>query len=190
MGRNQGFTLLELLVALAIIAVAFFALAMSQLSDLKATARSREATEIKASANRTLETLMAKVLKVESVTPGGALDDTRLQATPQGRRFWFVDYYFQCPTAAPPTGARTTLGTVECSGVETAQGIRSTWKVAGEGGVLGEGSILITVTASSDHTDSSLTLASRVTCYDVYPSPKSTAPEPCPNPTPSGGGRP
>lgn len=189
MRRDDGFTILELLVALALIAIAFFALAMSQLSDLRATARSRASTEIKASANRSLETLMASVLKVDSVTVGDALDDTRLQETPQGRRFWFIDYYFQCPTAVTPTGARTTLGSVECSGSEEADGIGTAWTIVGENGTLGEGSILITVTSTSGQTGSSFTLVDRISCYDVYPSPKSTAPEPCPVPTEYGGGR-
>ena len=189
MRSGQGLSIIELLIALAVIAIAFFALAMSQLSDLRATTRSRAVSEVKASANRMLETQMAEVLKVDTVTPGDILDDTRLNDTPQGRRFWFIDYYFSCPDVQTPTGARTTLDSVSCESSSTEGDITTSWTIAGESGTLGEGSILLTVTSANGITGSSLTLSNRISCYDVYPSPKATAPEPCPAPTSSGGGR-
>lgn len=52
---SAGLSLLELLIALVIITVAFFAIASAQLGSLSSTANARDIAEAKAFANRTLE---------------------------------------------------------------------------------------------------------------------------------------
>ena len=88
--RGLGLTLLETLVALAVLGIAFGALLMSQLSDLQASALSRYATEAKAAAVRTLEEKSGEVLKSEILSLTNPLvDDLKT-----GRSFFFVDYYY------------------------------------------------------------------------------------------------
>ena len=108
------------------------------------------------------------------------------------RSFYFVDYYFSCPTRVAPSpkqrgGSVANLRPgLTCSGTETIFGIPVAWDIRGENGILGEGVVTVVVTATHPR-GPKVTLGRRVTCYDVYPSPTQDQPAPCP---PPGGGRP
>ncbi len=198
MKSSHGLTIVELLIALAVIGIAFTALALSQVNNLRASARSSLVSEVKAEAASVLETQMASVLGV--VIEGqagwnGAYQDDADELTGLGRSFFFYDYYYSCPDVVVPITGRTTLrNTITCTGtINSANGnIATTWTVAGENGILGEGALTVTVT-SSHIQGPSITMGDRVTCYDVYPSPTSSAPSPCPEPfdpaSNTGGGR-
>jgi prepilin-type N-terminal cleavage/methylation domain-containing protein len=58
----HGFSLAEVLIALAVIGVAFGALALTQVTNLRASVTARSATDVKAAANLVLEGVMAEVL--------------------------------------------------------------------------------------------------------------------------------
>lgn len=176
MRRQQGFTLAEVLIALAVIGVAFGALALVQVTNLQATVAARLLTDTKAAANTVLEELMAQVLATRTV--GGVL------------QFDFNDYYWSCPTPqSPPAGALPVVIRRTCTGTRTVGDVTVVHSIRGESGVLGEGVLTISVTATHNRGGQSLTLGDRITCYDIYPSPTATAPAPCPTPTATGGGR-
>ncbi|WP_114312637.1 type IV pilus modification PilV family protein [Thermus caldifontis] len=185
--RRQGLTLLETLIALAVLGIAFGALLMSQLSNLRVSAQSRYATDAKAAAVRVLEQKSAEVLKSEILpSPDPKIDDPQT-----GRSFYFVDYYYRCPTSVnPPPELRgnstDNLRNVACEGEEQQGNVKVDWRIFGESGILGEGVVTIVVTAMHDR-GPQVTIGRRVTCYDVYPSPTNDKPAPCP---PPGGGRP
>ena len=212
MRRTQGFTIVEMLIALAVIAVAFAALAYTQITSLKASTHSRLASETKTEATKVLEDQQSKVLRVD-LTPsgiggnsqGGAYDD---DPTSSYESFWFIDYYYACPSAVDPPGAtggqpavrggsRSNLrfdlpsectGTVGPTSVQDGT-VESTWTIAGVSGADGEGLVDITVTSTHSGGGPTVQLSDRLSCYDVYPSPKIDAPAPCPVPEVSGGGR-
>lgn len=196
--RERGFTLPEVLIALAVIAVAMGSLVLAQVNNLRASVSSRAATETKAAANLVLEDLTARVL--ERTGTGDSADD-----------FDFYHHYWTCPSAATPPdptapavdGSRATCsgGLVVADGTSvldadaepgggTTNVVDVVFSIAGEPGVLGEGVVTITVTATHRFGGQRLTLGDRITCYDVFPSPTATAPEPCPIPITAGGGRP
>mgnify|MGYP003519293234 CR=1 FL=1 len=167
---RKGLTLVEVLVTLVIMGIAFAALLTSQLANLRASAQARFATDAKAAAVQVLERRSAEVLK----------------------SVYFVDYYFSCPTRVAPSpkqrgGSVANLRPgLTCSGTETIFGIPVAWDIRGENGILGEGVVTVVVTATHPR-GPKVTLGRRVTCYDVYPSPTQDQPAPCP---PPGGGRP
>jgi len=194
--NRHGLTLIELLIALSVVGLAFAALLSSQLSSLRASDRARMASDTKAFAVSVLERRSAEVLKTETV------DDKSpyLDEAGTGRSFYFIDYYYGCPTLyLPPRtlGIRTVLRNVVCKGRETSpDGIQAAWSILGESstpnpqynpqGIRAEGVVTVVVTARHPR-GSQVTVGRRVTCYDVYPSPTHDKPRPCPNP---GGGRP
>ncbi len=192
---KRGLTLVELLIAMAVIGVAFAAFLSSQLLDLRLTQTAAWATETKAFANQVLEEKSGWVLRGETVSLASPyLDEERDGA---GWSFWFVDYYWGCPTPLTPppeSGNRRTLRPVVCQGEERSpEGIQAQWRILGESrstntalGIQTEGVVLIVVTAEHPR-GPRVTLGRRVTCYDVYPSPTHDHPRPCPEP---GGGRP
>ncbi|RTI14793.1 type IV pilus modification PilV family protein, partial [Thermus scotoductus] len=188
--RRQGLTLLETLIALAVLGIAFGALLMSQLSNLRVSAQSRYATDAKAAAVRVLEQKSAEVLKSETASDPKYIDDP---AT--GRSFYFVDYYYSCPYQVNPPdtlrggdtknlrfqpepsgnnpGIEENKGNKEieeCKGQERQGNVVVDWGISGENGILGEGVVTIVVTAKHDR-GPTVTMGRRVTCYDVYPSP-------------------
>lgn len=190
MKRQAGLTILETLIAIAVLGIAFSALMMSQLSNLGASVRARSVSVVKVDATRVLETLTAAVLKFnknyDEVLPSGATE-TR-------KGYWFTDYAYACPTSsttAAPSGRTLDPPPTGCSGTDNnaATGNRTDWEVARQPGLLGEGSLLIKVTTSNGK-GAAMTLVNRISCYDVYPSPSTTVPLPCPRETPIGGGGP
>lgn len=232
---KHGFTLVELLVAMVMIGVAFTALMFSQVSNVKASSQAKNVSATKAGTSLVLERLMDKTLKVwvdeTGATPVGTkqeftevkyLDQTSTLYGKQNvkQSFAFLDYYYNCPTAmAPPdpdgngpkkalrngvaSHLRDTSNGIICSGtkddldgadanydaLKIANKIDSnvavSWNIVGESGFRGEGVLRITVTGT--HTrGSTITMVNRISCYDIYPSPTSDVPAPCP---PPGGGR-
>ncbi|HET9027721.1 MAG TPA: type II secretion system protein [Trueperaceae bacterium] len=177
--RVGGFTIIEVLIALAVIGIAFAAMAFVQVNNLRATASARLASEVKAAANVVLEQQMSLVLATSTDPYTGA------------KRYAFNDFYWSCPTPVTPSGGALAVVTSRtCSGVERIGDVVVDYRIRGEAGILGEGLLTIIVTADHDLGTQTLTLGDRVTCYDIYPSPTSLAPEPCPVPTAVGAGRP
>lgn len=202
---REGLSVIEMLIALAIIGIAFGALALVQVSNLRASSRSRLTTDVKAVANQVLEKQMGQVLRVDQVTAPGNSDCAVATAdeidtsggTTTYKCFWFTDYYWQCPSLSGGAGwtsyyqgTRTALRTVTCSRSytsTTANGdVAVTVNIQGGNGVPGEGLLNVSVTAKHA-LGPSITLGDTVTCYDVYPSPAVNTPAPCPEP---GHGRP
>ncbi|AFV76278.1 hypothetical protein YIM1640_01040 [Thermus oshimai] len=185
---RKGLTILEVLIALAVLGIAFAALLTSQLSSLRASGQARFASDTKAFAVQVLEDLSAQALKTEEKPSPDAYTDEERNGV--YRSFYFIDYYYRCPTAVTPpsgSGIRTALRTVTCSGQRTSpEGIRADWDYIGEGGRFGEGVLTVVVTATHPR-GPRVTVGRRITCYDVYPSPTHDKPRPCPEP---GGGRP
>jgi prepilin-type N-terminal cleavage/methylation domain-containing protein len=120
----------------------------------------------------------------------------------------FLDYYYNCPTQLAPIdpdgngpltalrgGNIANLRSVLCAGgkndVDSVTpskidpNVSTSWKVVGETGYRGEGVLRITVTATHSR-GAKVTVVNRISCYDIYPSPTSDVPAPCP---PPGGGR-
>jgi prepilin-type N-terminal cleavage/methylation domain-containing protein len=174
---TRGFTLIEVLVALVLILVAVGSMIFVQFTNLRSTVSARLLTETKAAANVVLEDLMAQVLVVKP-NPSSVTD------------FNFYHYYWSCPTPqTPPSGPAASATSITCSGTRPVNGINVAYAIRGESGVLGEGILTITVTGTHGTQGQTLTIGSRITCYDIYPSPSATAPEPCPRPILGGGGR-
>lgn len=180
MKRDAGLTLVEVLIALVLVGIAFVAMALVQTNNLRMTTNARLTTEVKTAANQVLESVMSEVL---DTTP----DPT---VVPGGRRFAFNDFYWSCPThLTPPSGVTIPLRPA-CTGTRTFGDVSVDFAVSGDSGVTGEGVLTVAVTATHTRGGQQLTLGDKVTCYDVYPSPTSLAPQPCPTPTAAGGGRP
>ena len=183
---RKGLTLVEVLIALAVLGIAFGALIMSQISNLRANAQARWLSETKAATIRVLEQQMSQILRVESSS------DPRYQDKGTDS-YWFIDYYYSCPTKVnPPSdirqGSQTNLRPVSCRGTQEIGAITTNWTIEGQGGVFGEGLIKVSVTATHPR-GPSLSLVDYISCYDVYPSPTVDTPVPCPRPTSTGGGR-
>lgn len=200
---RQGLSLIEMLIALAIISIAFGALALVQVSNLRASSRSRLTTDAKAVANQVLEKEMSQVLKVDEVTaPGDAncnsttadeVDTDPSTGTTSYKCFWFSDYYWQCPALSGGAyftsyyqGTRTALRSVSC-GHQTFTtssenpDVKVAIAIVAANGTDGEGLLNVSVTARHD-LGPEITLGDSVTCYDVYPSPAVNTPAPCPEP--------
>ena len=197
-GGRAGFSVIEMLIALAVIGIAFAALAVVQVGNLRASSRSRLTTDTKAVANQVLEKQMADVLGIyEGGTDGcGAANydetETDSSGNPVYKCFRFTDYYWQCPSlsAAFPAsyvGHRTKLASVDCGNAPnfgsapSSSAVDVSINIAGGSGTLGEGILNVAVTAKNK-SGPEITLGDTVTCYDVYPSPSVTAPAPCPEP--------
>lgn len=112
---EAGLSLLELLIALVIITVAFFAIASAQLGSLTSTANARDIAEAKAFANRTIE-------KVRKDTTVRVLEKT----TPTARENEWARYAGRADSSTVTNGctvAATTLPTItttdHCQGKST-----------------------------------------------------------------------
>lgn len=199
--RRHGFSLIEMLIALAVIGIAFAALALVQVSNLRASSRSRLSTDVKAVANQVLEQKMSQVLGVDESTTSTSCSDSygdEVEKDGSGsvtgyKCFWFTDYYWQCPALGSTTpwtlyynGRRTALRSVDCGSTTFTTStqdpdIKVAVKIAAGNGTLGEGLLNVSVTAKHN-LGTEITLGDSITCYDVYPSPSVDAPAPCPDP--------
>jgi len=196
--QQAGITLIEMLIALAVIGIAFTALAMSQVNSLRATSRAQILTEVKAAANVALETASAEVLKAVTLTsctdPLCDQEDT-YNGTSRYLSFKFIDYYHWCAPSAWDEGLRTSYRSqvssatpannevANCSGTATMDSVDVEWSISSPTatGFSEEGVLDITVTATHP-LGTSLTVGNTITCYDVYPAPKKETPRPCPAP--------
>lgn len=144
--QNRGITLVELLIALAVLGVAFGVLVFSQVTSYRATDRARVVSQVKGTATQILENQVGVVLA----------DFTR--------------YYNDCPTGRE-TGCYGP-GFLINSGIDE--------------GLEGEGQILIQSSATSQGI--TISLATKVSCYDSFASRTaaigvgSRSLEPCPRP--------
>jgi len=195
--RQSGLTLAELLIALAIIGIAFLALALTQVNHLRASSRSAVATQVKTSANHVLEAVSADVLKAINVDPTSSpyYDQVDTQSG-QHLSFKFIDYYGRCAGSSNQAGLRTTYRSVStgqppvanddmlaCTGSTNDGPVAVSWDIGPPTSVTSydsEGTVDVTVTASDKNI--TLTVGTSITCYDVYPSPKKATPKPCPTP--------
>jgi prepilin-type N-terminal cleavage/methylation domain-containing protein len=183
-GLTQGLTLIEVLMALAIMGVALGAMLFTQVNNLRAQSTTRASSELKAEAVRVVEQVTANVLRIDKtlVASKGPNDP---------RASYFGDYYWSCPTVSassnnplPTSAVASRVQTTDCSGTLE----HSAWTLSGESGAVGEG--LITLTVNTAVNGRNFTLVNRISCYDVYPSPSTTAPAPCPlTPDQDGAGR-
>lgn len=172
MKRDAGLSLVELLVALAILGTVFMVLANSQIANLRTTARSQASTQARALALRELETLSSRVLQVTPAAP-----------TIYGK-YAFARYYDFCRTTPLPVPAG--VAPVAC---RSEAGAAVAWEIVSEADlsadpaerVKGEGQVRLNLTVV-DARGVPFSVVERVSCYDVYPSPTSTAPAPCPEP--------
>lgn len=181
--RDRGVTLVELLIALAILGIILTPLVVSLVNSLRATSRSGFSSETKAVAVRVLEAQSALVARVESPpSNNNYLDDSSTNQS-----YYFTDYFYSCPSVVtPPSGVRGTSTSnlrtpIACdngSGTRTGS-IVTRWTIAGESGINGQGVVIVSVTSIHDR-GPSITLANRISCYDVVPVPTADAPKSCP----------
>lgn len=197
--RQEGITLIEMLIALSVIGIAFLTLALAQVNNLRATARSQLLTEAKAAANVVLEQTSAEVLKAVTLltcsTDPLCDQEDSVNGTSRYLSFKFIDYYHHCAPGAWDEGLRTvyrlqtSLPTVldtqisECSGTQSVDDVQVDWSISSPttSGMSEEGVLDITVTATHPQ-GTSITMGNTITCYDVYPAPKKETPKPCPEP--------
>lgn len=197
--REAGITLIEMLIALSVIAVAFLTLALAQVNSLRATARSQLLTESKAAANVVLEQTSAEVLKAVTLltcsTDPLCDQEDSVNGVSRYLSFKFIDYYHYCAPGAWDDGlrsvyrAQTSLPTIldtqvsACSGTQTVDTIQVDWSISSPTatGMSEEGVLDITVTATHPQ-GTNITVGNTITCYDVYPAPKKETPKPCPEP--------
>jgi prepilin-type N-terminal cleavage/methylation domain-containing protein len=166
---EAGFSLIEVIVSLAVISIVFSTLLFSQVGNLQISAKTRVTSSMKAEAQRVLETQTANVL-------------SRTGTSQQ-----FDQYYWACPDVSTnkPSTLTITLSSSDCSGTSG----NTAWTVAGKSGYAGEGLIEIAVTTSGSG-GTAYALGNLISCYDAYPTPIAEAPRPCPQtPTASGAGR-
>ena len=107
MRRREGLTLLELLIALAVIAIVFLALASGQITSMQTTSSAREVADAKTFANRTLENIRADILQDLRADVAAATTDADKQQA------WLDAQYGTCPgvgASEPPySGSRAAL---------------------------------------------------------------------------------
>lgn len=200
-GKSQGLSLIELLIALAIISIAFLALALSQVSSLRASTRSQLLTSVKSAGNLVLEQVSAEVLKTVALSGLTTCDSANLcdqtdssTGTKRFLSYKFIDYYHYCASGSPSSGLRNTFRSqvsgvpsdsqvAQCTGTVTVAPNTVAWSVSAppSSGYDAEGVLDITVSVSNPQ-GSGITLGNTITCYDVYPAPKKDTPRPCPDP--------
>jgi prepilin-type N-terminal cleavage/methylation domain-containing protein len=171
MRARGGLTLVEMLIALAIMGVLFAGLAYMQVTSMRGSATSRAAADAKGEANRVLERVVEDVVFVDTSTD----PDT----------FNFESYYDACGpngTGGDECDGSTAAGDLE--GFERDPNVETTWSIEPVPGtsIEQEGVLSIAVTSRHDR-GANITLGSAISCYDVFPSPTATTPEPCPTPT-------
>lgn len=171
MRSGRGLTLVEILIAIAIIGAMFAGLAYLQLTNVRGSAISRFAADAKGEANRVLEQVVEQVVKVDT--------------SKDPDHYYFEDYYDACGPEADPRQTEFCEGsTADLTSFESDPNVDSTWwigPVPGSSQIEKEGVLSIAVTSAHDR-GAAITLGSAISCYDVFPSPTSTAPAPCPTP--------
>lgn len=195
-GRSTGFTLIEVLVALAVISIAISGLAFVQITNLRATSAARLATDTKSAAGLVLERVLAQVLQTDTCAVGQPYCDEI------GTWYAFNDYFWTCPDPVDPSAGSLAVrtdfsATISCGDEEgivivsgSGHDVNVVFDIAGLDGIEGEGVLAVTVTATHTLRDNYVvTVGDRITCYDVYPTPTAEAPAPCPVPTSGGSGR-
>lgn len=190
--RQGGFSLIEVLIALAVISIAFASLSFVQLTNLRASTTSQLATEVKTAANLVLEDLLARVLEVDTTPSAGGHVDEKT-----GFAYRFNDFYWSCPefTGSIPSGRlditpefiALQASDDQCEGERTLGNVTVAFEIRGLSldpiaRRPGEGVVEIVVTATSAVGGAPLTIGDRVTCYDIFPSPTNDTPAPCPAP--------
>jgi len=148
---------------MAILAMVLSVVASSAIFNLRSTAQSQNTTTAKAAAQQKLEALSANVLLVNT----GVVPQT----------YNFLGYYDTCNATPLPDA---------CKGSDTDKGL--TWEIislkdAGSTTAekyASEGLILVKVTAAVQ-SGASISVIDQLSCYDVYPSPTTTAAAPCPD---------
>ena len=122
---TAGLTLLELLIALAVIAIAFLALAAAQLGSLSTTANARDISNAKTFGNRMLEEARRDTLltiKAAGGTSGSVNVDLQ-------RAKW--DEYEACPDVTTSMPTASPNGSAHCHGGSTSDSIYSASYVIG-----------------------------------------------------------
>lgn len=87
--REQGISIVEILVALVVIAVMFAALVNVQLQSLQVSRASKQASSATQIANELITEMTQTIFEPQT----------------SGSLYEWIVYYYDCPTAAPPTGA-------------------------------------------------------------------------------------
>ena len=183
--REQGITIVEILVSLVVIAVMFAALVNLQLQSMQVSRSSKQASSATQIANE-LVTEMTQVI-FEPQSTGSSLEE------------WIV-YYYDCPTSTPPTGAPyacTGSGSIDTSthfdtslttGIAGADQYTYEFSITGlktlagttVEGYLAQGLVAVTLSVAGP---SSSELTVLLSCLDASFSPQLQQGEPCPNPT-------
>lgn len=188
-GRNDGVTLIELVLALALMGIIFAVLASVQLRSVQASAMSRDSTLLKTEANRVLERMVFKTTRRKpDSTPSDYSDDT----------YYYDDFVAACAEdgcdkTALDEANLTIDGIAPSDHVDISMWIEvpSPGSFDPDGDGIGftmqdtGGILLLSVRATHTVRGTSVTLGSAISCYDVFPTPVATAPDPCPD---AGGG--
>ena len=153
---KKGVTILELLVALVIIAVAFFAIAAAQLGSLSATSNAREISGAKDFANGQLEGVREKILL-----------DVLSASNPRAAWETYVD---ACPVVQDPPAAAGVDAL--CQGHATGGRYTAQWVLGPEDGAprAAEGALVqvrMKVVWATGETQKELGLMSYLSCVDV-----------------------
>lgn len=189
MRDKSALTLIEILVALALIGIVFAALAALQVQTVRASATARDVTQVKAEANRLLERILDVTTGVSTSTNPGLTD------------YAFSDYYVVCILEGDATAISNAYPgyvatdfdlDVPCGDTDSGSTIgftaearmNSDWSInpVPGGGVLAEGVMLLSVTTVHDDGSPAVTLGSAITCYDFFSGANAEVPEPCPVP--------
>ncbi len=153
---ERGVTILELLVALVIIAVAFFAIAAAQLGSLSATSNAREISGAKDFGNKQLEGVREKIL----------LD---VLSADNSRAAWET-YADACPVVQDPPAAAGVDAL--CKGRAAGGRYTAQWVLGPENGApkASEGALVqvrMKVTWATGESQKELGLMSYLSCVDV-----------------------
>lgn len=110
MRRSGGLSLLELLIALAVIAIVFLALLSGQITGIRTTAGARDIADAKTFANRSVESVRQDITK-QILTAAAP-------ATPES--VWDDFYGSSCPEPADTAPPATASTPAECRGAGTS----------------------------------------------------------------------
>lgn len=183
--REQGITIVEILVALAVIAVMFAALVNLQLQSLQISRSSKQASSATQIANELVTEMTQEIFEPQPST--SSLHE------------WIV-YYYDCPNSTPPTGApyecagsgsisgSTHFDASLTTGIAGADQFSYEFSITGQkttatttvDSYLAQGLVALTISVNGP---SSSQLTVLLSCLDASFSPQLQQGEPCPNPT-------